>query len=97
MKTFTTILLILSLGYANDVSLDKQTHFIASSSCYFFFRNENYSVEESAKYTLFIGFGKEISDALNNKSFSINDIKFNVLGIISSMILEEIYKPKKFL
>ena len=47
-----------------EFTMDKEAHLCASFGFYFLFKHKGFSEGESALYTLYLGLGKEVIDAL---------------------------------
>tara|TARA_R100001594_G_C4035877_1_gene262185 strand:+ start:1040 stop:1462 length:423 start_codon:yes stop_codon:yes gene_type:complete len=115
-RILIVLLIVLSIGYSqelgewrwatdtNEFTMDKKAHFLGSAGAYFFFRHKNYTVEESIKYSFYLGLGKEVVDALlpweeygswGGDGFSKYDLGYDLAGILLAYTLDEIWKPKE--
>ena len=75
-RILMVLLIVSSMGYSqelgewrwatdtNEFTMDKKAHFLGSAGAYFFFRHKGYTEKESALYSFYLGFGKEVIDAL---------------------------------
>ena len=106
------VLLMVSMAHTewrwatdtNEFTMDKKAHFLGSAGAYFFFRHKDYSVEESIKYSFYLGLGKEVVDAVlpweeygswGGDGFSKYDLSYDLAGILLAYTLDEIWKPKE--
>ena len=106
------VLLMVSMAHTewrwatdtNEFTMDKKAHFLGSAGAYFFFRHKGYTEKESALYSFYLGFGKEVIDALlpyekygdwGGDGFSKYDLGYDLVGILLAYTLDEIWKPKE--
>ena len=106
------VLLMVSMAHTewrwatdtNEFTMDKKAHFLGSAGAYFFFRHKDYSVEESIKYSFYLGLGKEVVGAVlpweeygswGGDGFSKYDLSYDLAGILLAYTLDEIWKPKE--
>ena len=94
--------------WADDTSeftMDKQGHFVGSYGLYFMFRHKDFSELDSFKYSLYCGIAKEVLDAYNShKKYNVNsgdgfskyDLFYNLLGIGTGYIIDNLWKKKPF-
>ena len=115
-RILIVLLIVLSIGYSqelgewrwatdtNEFTMDKKAHFLGSAGAYFFFRHKGYTEKESALYSFYLGFGKEVIDALlpyekygewGGDGFSKYDLGYDLAGILLAYTLDEIWKPKE--
>jgi len=93
--------------WANDtieLTHDKEAHFVGSAGSYFFFRHKEYTIQESIKYTFYLGLTKECIDAIapwekygswGGDGFSKYDLYYNVMGIGFAFLVDMVWKPKE--
>ena len=93
--------------WANDTiefTMDKEAHFAGSAGAYFFFRHKDYTINESIKYTFYLGLTKEFIDAIlpyekygrwGGDGFSKYDLYYDVLGIGAAVLIDKWWKPKE--
>ena len=86
-----------------EFTMDKEAHFVGSAGAYFFFRHKEYTELESFKYSLYLGLGKEIIDALvpheqfgrwGGDGFSKYDLAYDLAGIGVAWVIDRMWKPK---
>ena len=113
-KYLILILMVTTIGFSktewrwatdtNEFTMDKKAHFLGSAGAYFFFRHKDYTEEESMLYSLYLGLGKEVIDAVlpwekygawGGDGFSKYDLMYDIAGILCAYGIDKIWKPKE--